>query len=294
MQMYTLGQQLRERYSDYLPEYYLPEEVLTYSSYSDRCLISAELLLAGLYPPVGQQIWNPDLLWQPIPVHYNPRNLDNIIAMKQPCKKYKEAFNEISAVRLNESIKKYPDIYRYLTEHTGSEIKTIGDIEFLYSTLEIEDLNNLTLPNWTKRYYPEPMKTLTAESLALYSYTPLLKRLSGGVFLKNVTDNMLQKVENNTTNKLILFSGHDLTVVNVMRSLGLDELLKPEFAATIIFELHKEREVKVLYKKNVNDDFNEMSIPGCQSSCELSNLVKVLDPVLPKNWNEECIKNVIV
>lgn len=48
------------------------------SSYADRCHMSAQLLLAGLYKPVRNQIWNSDLLWQPIPVHELPRNLDNV------------------------------------------------------------------------------------------------------------------------------------------------------------------------------------------------------------------------
>lgn len=31
--------------------------------------MSAQANLAGLFPPTGDQVWNPDIRWQPIPVH---------------------------------------------------------------------------------------------------------------------------------------------------------------------------------------------------------------------------------
>ena len=34
-----------------------------------RTMESAYCFLAGMYPPQGEQIWNPNLLWQPIPVY---------------------------------------------------------------------------------------------------------------------------------------------------------------------------------------------------------------------------------
>ena len=40
--------------------------------------MSAEALLAALYPPSGRQIWNEDIAWQPIPVHTVPKDMDKV------------------------------------------------------------------------------------------------------------------------------------------------------------------------------------------------------------------------
>jgi hypothetical protein len=45
----------------------------------DRTLMSAEANLAGLYPPQDPvSVWNPSILWQPIPVHTQPSEYDNV------------------------------------------------------------------------------------------------------------------------------------------------------------------------------------------------------------------------
>ena len=73
-----LGRSLRQRYVDFIPEIYFPNDVYMLSSDADRCIMSAQSLLAGLYPPSEIQIIEPQLGWQPIPVHTSPRNLDKV------------------------------------------------------------------------------------------------------------------------------------------------------------------------------------------------------------------------
>lgn len=77
-QEYDLGLRLRKEYNDFLTEYYMPDEVYVLSSYAERCHMSAQLLLAGLFPPEKEQVWNTEILWQPVPIHDIPRNLDKV------------------------------------------------------------------------------------------------------------------------------------------------------------------------------------------------------------------------
>lgn len=51
-------------------EVYTEDIVDVRSTDVTRTKMSAQLVLAGLFPPAEIQQWNDDLLWQPIPVSY--------------------------------------------------------------------------------------------------------------------------------------------------------------------------------------------------------------------------------
>lgn len=67
-QEYKLGQFLSRRYKKLLGGgSYSSDKIYTQASEYERTIASASLVLAGLFPPKNNQIWNKDLLWQPIP-----------------------------------------------------------------------------------------------------------------------------------------------------------------------------------------------------------------------------------
>ena len=68
-QMYKLGQTFRNMYNGFLNEHYISKEFKAQSTMSERTLMSAATLLAGLYPPKTYQIWSSTINWQPIPVY---------------------------------------------------------------------------------------------------------------------------------------------------------------------------------------------------------------------------------
>jgi len=63
-----------------LPIEYSKKDIYIRSTSVDRALMSAAVNLAGLYVPSSDQKWNEKLgsLWQPIPIHSIPRNLDKV------------------------------------------------------------------------------------------------------------------------------------------------------------------------------------------------------------------------
>lgn len=72
------------------------------------------------------------------------------------------------------------DYYKKLTEHTGQNMSTITDVEFLYNTLEIEEQHGLQLPSWTRDFYNNEMRVIAARSLMIFTDSAIQKRLFGG------------------------------------------------------------------------------------------------------------------
>ena len=71
---------LRYGEGKFLSEVYNENEILVRSTDVDRTLMSAQANLAGLYPPEGYMQWNPNLVWQPIPVHTVPQHMDHLLS----------------------------------------------------------------------------------------------------------------------------------------------------------------------------------------------------------------------
>lgn len=290
LQMYTLGQNLRQHYSVVVPKYYWPLDVNFSSSALDRCLMSAELLGAGLFPPQNTQIWNPDLLWQPIPIHYLPREADNLLAMKSNCTEYDKEFLEVqNSSKVSQYNIDYAELYKYLTEHTGKVINDIEDVESLYNTLEIYQMKNMSLPYWVNDTLLAQMRVIAAQNLAIYSETEYMKKMKGGFFLKTVINSMETAINGTEESPIInTYAGHDLTIVHVMRALNLLDTLKPELGASLVFELYEDSSIHVFYWDSWKGDQQEQLLPNCSSPCTISTFKEGYKNVLPENWAEEC------
>lgn len=231
--------------------------------------------------------------------------------MKMPCAAYDKAYKELyKSDKIREIDQENSDLYEYLTENTGSNVTSVLQVERLYNTLQIEEINNLTLPEWTVSVYPEKMKPIAALTLALFTDNDLMKRLKGGknnhlkelmtptftlsigVFVKKVISDMEEKIEDSKNKrKLILYSGHDLTLVNVLRTLGEDDLIKPHFVAHLILELYKTNStnyVRVFYRNDLYDKGRELKVKGCEIPCKFAEFKKAMEAVTPSDWEKEC------
>ncbi|KAL0849925.1 hypothetical protein ABMA28_011852 [Loxostege sticticalis] len=294
LQLYELGKKYRNYYANFLNEEYYEKEVYVRSSDKSRCMMSASTFLAGLYPPTERQMWHPELPWQPIPVHSLPRELDNIVAGTKKCKAWKAMYEELLAEKNADP--KFTELFDHLSKHTNQSMRSVLDVDFLYSTLLTEQEANLKIPEWTRNVFPNKMRMPFMLSLALLSYNETLQRLQIGPMLGEIKQSFEDCVTHaNVDRSLFVYSGHDVTVVSLWRALGRRELLEPEYGASIVLELHEEVEVKstffvkAFYRNNTKVEVPmELKLPFCDDPCPYEKFTEHLDKLIPADWEAEC------
>lgn len=75
---------------------------------------------------------------------------------------------------------------------------------------------------------------------ALYTHTNYMKLVKGGPLVTTIVNQMLQFKSGNSSRSVYIYSGHDLTLVSVLRLLDLinETSSLPKYGATLAFELH--------------------------------------------------------
>lgn len=300
-QLYNVGSRLATYYSKLLPKVYSPDSIYVKSSDSDRCHMSTAVALAALYPPSGTQIWNEKLLWQPIPIHSLPRELDPILAMKKLCAKFDQDLkNSYASPEITKINEENADLYKYLTINAGQNFTTITNVEEIHTNLEIQEIYGLKLPEWVHKVYPNRTLPLMKKSLTIFSHTDFMKRIRGGSFIKEVIDKMISKRDGTLqpNRQMFLYGAHDITIVHVLRTLGFTDLMKPNYGDNLIFELHEnsnftnDMEIKLKYYNSTDLSIQPypilLNIHGCGVPCLLNNFTTLLTPMLPTDFDQEC------
>lgn len=296
MRHLMLGKWLRGRYSSLLKDTYANDEIYVRSTDVDRTLMSAEANLAGLYPPKDADVWDSEISWQPIPVHTVTEELDSVLATKKRCPSYDHA---LKVYKQSESFQSYnkslEPVYRYLAEKTGGRYDSLSSAQSLYSCLLIEQLNNFTLPLWTKSVYPEPLRTISAMAFAVKTNNTQLARLKSGPLVKEMLHRFRSKAKGSLkpNRSVWVYSAHDITVGNLLNALKIFELHNPPFAACVMLELRQPASgtgqpyVQIFYKNTTDEPFS-LAIPGCGERCPLEKMFEIYDDILPKDWESEC------
>ncbi|XP_054267962.1 prostatic acid phosphatase-like [Macrosteles quadrilineatus] len=294
-QQYELGEFLRDRYGSFIGDGFPSKVARVQSTGVERTLMSAQLVAAGLFTPSTHplQQWNQKLDWQPVAVHSQPLEEDSLLLVRIPCPRYHE---ERDRLKSEGEVKSYlaslSDLYKSLSLHSGLTVSDPDDVQSLYSTLLAEVQFNLTLPEWTKDYYPEKMAKVTAYSFTLNAYNDQLKKLKGGPLLKEIITNMKEKIKEPNGRKMFLYAGHDSTVANILLALNVWDEQIPVYNIMTMIELHQLNGVygvKVYLRNSTEHEPYHLRVPSCGDFCPLDKLVELSTKVLPENLEKDCL-----
>lgn len=174
--VFELGQFTRQRYEAFLPGLYNETWFKAYSTKEDATLTSSQSYLAAFFWPKPEEKFNPDLPWQPVPVHIAP---EEILSLKPNCPSYIAELDEVVGTDplLRAFNEEYAQVYEYITKHTGLECSLGFKALRVYDNIHIENHHKLELPAWTKSIYPQPLSFIAETSFKVLTHTDQMKRI---------------------------------------------------------------------------------------------------------------------
>ncbi|XP_033365744.1 venom acid phosphatase Acph-1-like isoform X2 [Bombus vosnesenskii] len=287
MREYRIGTMLKERYGKFLGDVYHPSDVYAYSTDHDRTKMSLQLVLAGLYHPTPLQTWNQNLSWMPIPIYYMPEKIDNILKPDlSPL--YMKTVDEVrNTEEILRRLLSYRDLFKLLSEKTGLNITTTYMAYELYNQLVAKQTMNHLLPEWYTEEVSKKLQDIVKIEYEIRSYTPLLKRLNGGVIIKRFIDNIRINEKRDRPRKIYLYSGHEVNVAAVVRALNLTEPEIPPYGSAIIFEklkdLNNKVYIRMLFWNGVTNELKVYKISECDEICPIEKYLNIVNDLLPSD-----------
>ncbi|XP_045475064.1 testicular acid phosphatase homolog [Harmonia axyridis] len=258
-EMYHVGKWLKRKYNSFLSEKYDPNEIYAQSLDYDRCIMTGEATLAGLYPPLADDTWNSKLRWQPTPIHVSPINQDIVVNMNACPKIMKES----EVIRQTETYKKimaaFKDYFEYISENCG-EKTDFATIYPLFDTLFSEIKVDLPLPDWAQKIW-EQMVPLVELYTKMDSLTLTERRIQVGPLLTRIQsqfDRAITGVDFGTTKttyrKFMAYFATEWILYDLTYTLGLPDINIPEFGALYLIELRRKPNgvdyVRILYRSS--------------------------------------------
>ncbi|CAG9857410.1 unnamed protein product [Phyllotreta striolata] len=277
---HSLGKWFRKYYRNFTSDIYSPKDIYMYSTDVDRCLMSAQSFLLGLYPPKGYQVWNEAIPWQPIPVHTAQRHKDDVVLDKRPCPKHKKLYQQAKRAVYKNLEEKYKVIYDTLKEYTGWANITPELVEDFVNQIYVYDNYNKTfIPDWAKKVYCHPdVKYLAYLALQTSTSTKTLARLKIGPFFHKIIchfENFTCGAPNAETGpKFYAFSCHDSCLIHLMNAMGVYDSRQIGFSDSLIFELRKSRDgnfyVNLVYRRHDGKQewVEDLTMNECGFDCD--------------------------
>lgn len=291
---FSLGQYLRRRYvagegaSPLLGPEYFTGAVRVNTSAVERTQESAAAFLAGLFPPGRAQDWETDgsglgERWLPIPYHIVPEDQDRALIGSAPCPAkdadVQRVYDDPGYRRRVLDALGGPDVLHYIRTRAGLPERGLsGGLYQVFSNLQCQEDLHLTLPEWSRPVYPEPLRSAANLWLKAFSYTPRLRRLSFG----DLTTGVLHAARTHGQQpRLLAYSAHDSTLAAALQAFHLEPQDPagdgiPEFSACLLFELHRDAAgtlgLQIFYRREPGGPLVRMIPEGCGAFCPLDAL----------------------
>ncbi|OQV19485.1 putative Testicular acid phosphatase-like protein [Hypsibius exemplaris] len=264
-QAYSLGKFLRKRYGRLVPAEFNPSQVKAYSSSAERCQMTLQTCMAGLFPPQGRQEWSNSLHWQAVPYEIS----DPLLRMYNvKCPQYTTAYQAISddnSVEAREWLNKDRSLVQYIAQKSGlnASLSDLGDVADNVGNMK---MMGVPLPRWVteptldgyppKDMYKDIMSFAEAHQI-LCADDPECARMMAGMWLDQIITKLIDKSNKKLQDRVANFYGaHTETVLSLIRLIKAKDVKETPTSAGIVLEYTDvpEPAVRVIFHEPHHDN----------------------------------------
>lgn len=135
---------MRRRYENLLSGHYSAGKVYIRSSDTDRSLMSAQCVTAGLFPPSGDELWNTHLRWQPIPIHTIALEDDYLLNSRVECPRgLQDFFQHLYSPEIKSLMEENRPLIEFLERHSGMKVENLDNLLTIYYVLSAQKRRGL-------------------------------------------------------------------------------------------------------------------------------------------------------
>ncbi|CAG7729086.1 unnamed protein product [Allacma fusca] len=280
---FDLGLFLRDRYNDFLPLEYSPDDITLISSDSDRTIQSASLVAYGLYRNFNlAATWaDPEQVqYDPIPVRHIPKQEDKYLQYGKSCPRWDQLYQEAVGKFTYDFIVENPDVIEIYTTRKDN-VSLFDPHRSITSRIDpLIAFQDEILYNMT---HGSPVEDWALELINIPNFFALF----------NNFEEIHQK-------KMTLYCGHDKTLFTLMVTLGIEDkqvMLLPPTASVLMIELHQnltsveggEPYLEIWYRNSTSSEPYHLTIPECGKPCYFSKVKDMKKEVIPLNFESECL-----
>lgn len=318
---YDLGSRLRAKYVDsgFLSSSYKHTELYVRSSDVDRTLMSAAAQLTGLYPPgtptnydVRVKFGKDPLrenegglphLFQPIPIHTQPRTKDMMLLSGRNCPRHDYLMRrKLQTSIFLDKVAAERDFIRTaarIAQVEDVDTFSIFDVDHLCDTWTCFKAHSVPLPKDATPDIVEHACNISNWMLTYGNKGREIHRLRAGLILDSVARYMamaslrhvgrLPKHLNGMDRKFLFLSAHDNTVASTLAALRVFNNENPPYNSTIFWELYSNSDGSLSVRLEFNG--NPLVLPGCPDAyCPIDDYMrstsKVTIPGEDARWVE--------
>ncbi|KAE9551899.1 hypothetical protein FO519_004890 [Halicephalobus sp. NKZ332] len=270
-QEYNLGINLKEQYGDFIGEYKSKDSRFIAGN-DNRTIASALALLAGLFPPEKKHIWNPDLLWNPIPVHTEELVDAVSFGVFNLCGRIEEAV--LVSEKFEEILDSLGDVRYVIGNLTGINITDAWELD----RSKIADI--LKPPEWARDPYFIEKVTGWLNQIHIF-LIDLIEDRSGAWHFDQIVGNLEQY--------------HDTNIMAIARYLKLKSPARTklqDYGSFLAVELHEltpdEFYVEFWLHPDLNGSKHYVEIEDCPTPCMYPKFRNLRERQSSAQWYLAC------